>query len=145
VIIDSRSFIDENRKIEMIFRPASNEPVVVEADKSKVFEVLSNIIRNAIKFTKEGTITIISGVIDGAAVVKVKDTGSGIDPEIMPKLFTRFASKSESGTGLGLFIAKNIVEAHGGKIWAENNSDGRGATFAFSLPLAKIEEKEFTK
>jgi signal transduction histidine kinase len=145
VIIDSRSFIDENRKIEMIFRPASNEPVVVEADKSKVFEVLSNIIRNAIKFTKEGTITIISDVIDGAAVVKVKDTGSGIDPEIMPKLFTRFASKSESGTGLGLFIAKNIVEAHGGKIWAENNSDGRGATFAFSLPLAKIEEKEFTK
>jgi signal transduction histidine kinase len=75
----------------------------------------------------------------------VKDTGSGIDPEIMPKLFTRFASKSESGTGLGLFIAKNIVEAHGGKIWAENNPDGRGAMFAFSLPLANIEEKEFTR
>jgi signal transduction histidine kinase len=67
-------------------------------------------------------------------VVKVKDTGSGIDKEILPRLFTKFATKSDTaGTGLGLFIAKSIVEAHGGKIWAEDNRDGRGATFVFSL------------
>jgi two-component system sensor histidine kinase VicK len=68
-------------------------------------------------------------------VVSVKDTGSGIHAEIMPKLFSKFASKSFSGTGLGLYISKSIVEAHGGKIWAENNTDGKGATFSFSLPL----------
>ena len=66
--------------------------------------------------------------------MSVKDKGIGITPEIMPRLFTKFATKSERGTGLGLFISKSIVEAHGGKIWAENNSDGIGATFSFSLP-----------
>jgi signal transduction histidine kinase len=69
-------------------------------------------------------------------VVSVRDTGSGIDPEIFPTLFTKFSSKSLSGTGLGLYISNNIIEAHGGKIWAQNNDQGkRGATFSFSLPL----------
>jgi two-component system sensor histidine kinase VicK len=68
-------------------------------------------------------------------IVNIKDTGMGIDNELLPKLFTKFASKSEKGTGLGLYICKNIVEAHGGKIWAKNNEDGKGATFGFSLPL----------
>ena len=64
------------------------------------------------------------------------DTGEGIDPQIMPRLFTKFATKSHAGgTGLGLFICKGIVEAHGGKIWAENNKDGKGAIFSFTLPL----------
>ena len=63
------------------------------------------------------------------------DTGEGIDPEIMPSLFTKFATKSIVGTGLGLYICKSIIEAHGGKMWAENNSDGIGATFSFTLPL----------
>ena len=70
-------------------------------------------------------------------VVSIKDTVTGIDPEILPRLFTKFATKSVTGTGLGLFISKNIVESHGGKIWAQNNADGIGATFAFSLPLSK--------
>jgi two-component system, OmpR family, sensor histidine kinase VicK len=71
-------------------------------------------------------------------IFSVKDTGQGIDPEILPRLFTKFATKSETGgTGLGLFISKSIIEAHGGKIWAENNTDGKGATFAFSLPLSE--------
>jgi signal transduction histidine kinase len=70
-------------------------------------------------------------------LISIKDTGTGIDPEIMPRLFTKFISKSVEGTGLGLFISKSIIEAHGGKIWAENNADGKGATFAFSLPLSK--------
>ena len=69
-------------------------------------------------------------------IVSIKDTGRGIDPEIFTRLFTRFATQSESGgTGLGLFICKGIIETHGGKIWAENNEDGKGATFSFSLPL----------
>ena len=71
-------------------------------------------------------------------MVSIKDTGTGIDPEIVSRLFEKFASKSYQGTGLGLFISKNIVEAHGGRIGAENNKDGeRGATFYFSLPLSK--------
>ncbi|HKG42208.1 MAG TPA: HAMP domain-containing sensor histidine kinase, partial [Nitrososphaeraceae archaeon] len=73
---------------------------------------------------------------DNHILVSVKDTGTGIDPEILPRLFTKFATKSFEGTGLGLFISKSIIEAHGGKIWAENNSDGKkGATFTFSLPI----------
>ena len=67
-------------------------------------------------------------------IIKIKDTGTGIHPEILPRLFSKFASKSFQGTGLGLYISKGIIEAHGGRIWAENNADERGATFSFSLP-----------
>ena len=70
-------------------------------------------------------------------IISIKDNGTGIDSEIYPRLFTKFASKSFQGTGLGLFISKNIIEAHGGKIWAKNNDDGKGATFSFSLPIIK--------
>jgi signal transduction histidine kinase len=70
-------------------------------------------------------------------LVSIKDPGTGIDSEILPRLFTKFVSKSVAGTGLGLFISKSIVEAHGGRMWAENNTDGNGATFYFSLPLSK--------
>ena len=68
-------------------------------------------------------------------IVSVTDRGMGIDVEILPRLFTKFATKSNQGTGLGLYIAKNIIEAHGGQIWAQDNADGIGATFSFSLPL----------
>jgi signal transduction histidine kinase len=75
---------------------------------------------------------------DKKVLVSIKDDGTGIDLEILPRLFTKFATKSETGgTGLGLFISKSIVESHGGTIWAENNADGKGATFYFSLPLRK--------
>ena len=107
-------------------------------DRYRITQVISNLIDNAIKFTKEegGTVSvnIKKKESDSRVIVDVKDTGSGIDPEIMPRLFTKFTSKSFKGTGLGLFISKNIIEAHGGKIWAENNIDGKGATFSFSLP-----------
>ena len=129
------------------------ENVVIEyyvnADKSRLFQVLSNLINNAIKFT--GINGVISITLDKTeysmsgnsntvkeneyAFVRVKDNGSGINPEIQSRLFSKFATKSDIGTGLGLFIAKSIIEAHGGKIFAENNSDGRGATFTFSLPI----------
>jgi signal transduction histidine kinase len=110
--------------------------LIVLADKDRILQILSNLLGNALKFTKEGRITITTDNEDNQVVVKVKDSGTGIDREIFPKLFEKFASKSEKGTGLGLFISKNITEAHGGRIWAENNPDGIGATFAFTLPIA---------
>jgi signal transduction histidine kinase len=117
---------------------SENNSITVKADKSRVIQVLMNLLSNAVKFTKQGNITITTTqkTMDGLAVISVKDTGTGIDPEILPRLFTKFTTRSDSGTGLGLFISKNIVEAHGGKIWAQNNLDGNGATFTFSLPLS---------
>ncbi len=112
-----------------------NNVIFVEADKERITQVFDNVLSNAIKFTKEGTINVSLESRDSQAVVNVKDNGQGIDPEVLPKLFEKFASKSYQGTGLGLYISKSIVEAHGGKIWAENNADGRGAAFSFSLPL----------
>jgi signal transduction histidine kinase len=97
---------------------------------------------NAIKFTKAGRILVQLRKRKGKKIadnnqliVSVKNEGPGIDPSIMPRLFTKFATKSDKGTGLGLYISKSIIEAHGGKIWAENNSDGRGATFTFTVPI----------
>jgi two-component system sensor histidine kinase VicK len=124
--------------VSILFEP--KQDVFVEADKVRINEVISNLIKNAIQFTKEGIITIAAEeekMNYNEIQVSVKDTGKGIDPEIMPRLFTKFATKSVTGTGLGLFISKAIVEAHGGRIWGENNADGKGATFAFSLPLSK--------
>lgn len=112
-----------------------NKDLIIEADKERIFQVISNLLSNALKFTKEGSIAVTIEKVQKEVIVKVKDSGSGIDREIFPKLFEKFASKSEKGTGLGLFISKNIIEAHGGRIWAENNPDGIGAMFAFSLPL----------
>lgn len=122
--------------IPIIFN--SSELITVLADKVRIFQVISNLINNAIKFTRIGSITInASKNKDGTeALVTIADTGTGIDKEILPRLFTRFASKSNQGTGLGLFLSKKIVEAHGGKIWALNNPNGRGATFAFTLPVS---------
>jgi two-component system, OmpR family, sensor histidine kinase VicK len=120
--------------------------IFVQADKGRITQVIDNLLSNALKFTKEGTISINlerkkdDDYHNDYVLISVKDTGQGINPEILPKLFTKFATKSETGgTGLGLFISKSIVEAHGGKIRAENNSDGKGATFAFSLPIVNKE------
>ena len=135
VIDDVRNLIPQEKDIQIRFESnVKKSSVMVEGDKERIFEVISNFLYNAIKFTEEGEIVVVLDEKDGQAMVSVRDTGSGIAPEVYPNLFTKFTTKSERGTGLGLFIAKNIVEAHGGKIWAENNSDGRGATFTFSLP-----------
>jgi signal transduction histidine kinase len=113
---------------------------LVEADRGRLNQVISNLLDNAIKFTQKGSIVISSARKDNNdnnnVIISIKDTGIGIDPEIMPRLFSKFASKSFVGTGLGLFISKSIIEAHDGKIWAENNPDGKGATFTFTLPLS---------
>jgi signal transduction histidine kinase len=108
---------------------------MIEGDRGRIFEVISNLLNNAIKFTKKDEVIVVLDEKDGQAIVSVRDTGSSIALEIYPNLFTKFATKSERSTGLGLFFAKNIIEAHGGKVWAENNSNGMGATFRFSLPI----------
>jgi signal transduction histidine kinase len=158
VIKDVEKQISDPNKLKILFTEP-REAIFVDADKVRIYQVIANLLNNAIKFTKEGTISVSVKVTqqqrdenkekkardyggsDGAdrstrqVIVSVKDSGVGIDPEILPKLFTKFATKSQIGTGLGLFISKSIIEAHGGKIWAENNSDGKGATFSFSLPI----------
>jgi signal transduction histidine kinase len=134
----------------------ATDEIFVDADKDRISQVISNLLNNAIKSTKAGTITVAAnsikkciGVDDATGqevIVTIKDTGSGVDPQILPRLFTKFATKSQSGTGLGLFISKNIIESHGGKIWLgdangeNNNNNGvggnKGATFSFSLPIS---------
>lgn len=127
------------KSIKIVYENHKDNNFVVEGDKSRLTQIISNIIDNAIKFTNDlGTCVYIiteKGTKDNEVVVSVKDKGTGIDKEIMPKLFTKFVSKSEKGIGLGLYICKKIIEAHGGNIWAQNNPDGKGATFSFSLPL----------
>jgi two-component system, OmpR family, sensor histidine kinase VicK len=120
------------------------DEVLVEADRLRLMQVVSNLLTNAIKFTEHGTVSIrIEMRIDNNgsnhAVVSIRDNGQGIDPSIMSRLFEKFATKCDksTGLGLGLFISKNIIESYGGKIWAENNPEGKGATFTFSLPLAR--------
>jgi signal transduction histidine kinase len=130
---------DNKSKIKLVYNPIENNNIIVYADKFRLTQVISNLIDNAIKFTEEkrgGTVSVNIKKKNGRwVIVSVKDTGIGIDSEIMPRLFTKFATKSFKGTGLGLFISKEIIEAHGGKIWAENNIGGMGATFNFSLPI----------
>ncbi|MFY9798662.1 MAG: ATP-binding protein [Candidatus Nitrosopolaris sp.] len=123
-----------NKNVQLLYQP---QDIQLEADKGRMSQVISNLLSNATKFTKIGTIIIATKIDEdnNAILISVKDTGTGIDPEILPELFSKFRTKSFSGAGLGLFISKSIVEAHGGKIWAENNSDSNGTTFTFSLPL----------
>jgi signal transduction histidine kinase len=135
VIFDIKNQIRDPDKLQIVFLKPK-KPLYVMADKLRLYQVIANLVGNAIKFTHEGIISIGTYVKDDSKlVITVKDTGKGIDSHIMPRLFTKFATLSNSGTGLGLYISKSIVEAHGGKMWAENNSKGRGATFSFSLPI----------
>ncbi len=155
VIKDIEKQISDPNKSKILFTEP-REAIFVDADKTRIYQVIANLLNNAIKLTREGTISVSVKVTQKKGgnkeeekeegrdygsnsskhvIVSVKDSGAGINPEILPRLFTKFATKSDKGTGLGLFISKSIVESHGGKIWAENNSNGKGATFAFSLPI----------
>jgi signal transduction histidine kinase len=132
---DCRNQIEKaHGNIRLLFEP---KDIIIEADKGRIVQVVSNLLNNAVKFTRDGTVYVEAEQKADQVIVSIEDTGQGIDPEILPRLFSKFATKSFSGTGLGLFISKSIIESHGGKIWAENNSiDGkRGATFYFSLPI----------
>jgi two-component system sensor histidine kinase VicK len=140
---DIKSQTNYKKSIRLIYddsKKESSSPLLVEADKGRLIQVISNLLSNAIKFTKEeGTITVATEKRRNnnmeLLLVRIKDTGTGIDDDIMPRLFEKFVTRSEKGIGLGLFISKSIIEAHGGSIWAENNADGKGATFTFNLPL----------
>jgi two-component system, OmpR family, sensor histidine kinase VicK len=138
-ITTNTDFKNENRNVRLLYQLDNNNNSIffVEADKEKLVQVISNLLSNAIKFTKEGTITITTArKKDNQVVIGVKDTGTGIESDILPRLFSKFTTKSFSGIGLGLFICKSIVEAHGGKIWAENNNNRhgeKGASFYFTL------------
>jgi len=138
-ITDSRNHIkrESNYNIEFIYK--DRKDIFIEADKARIIQVISNLLCNSIKFTNQGTVTISVEEKDTyQIVVSIKDTGIGIDPEIVSRLFSKFATKSSTGTGLGLFISKSIIESHGGMIWAENNPDEeKGAIFYFSLPLGR--------
>jgi signal transduction histidine kinase len=130
----------DQRHVKISFLPSEN--FIIHGDKMRISQVVSNLLSNAIKFTEDPGAIIISTEKkkdEGGrffADILIKDTGAGIDPAILPRLYTKFASKSErGGTGLGLYISKSIIEAHSGRIWADNNPDGKGATFSFSLPL----------
>jgi signal transduction histidine kinase len=157
---------------------AGSDSFLVEADRTKISQVVSNLLSNALSSirlkdgTKEGRISIsiskrdkkktksVIGIAEKGhdqsnntdeITVSIKDNGQGIPPDVAPNLFTKFVSGSDSGTGLGLYISKNIIEAHGGRIWASNNDaaaasaaeDGTtastcsGATFSFTLPIFK--------
>jgi signal transduction histidine kinase len=139
--------LPQSNQVKLEFKNMMNAggDIFVVGDRNRITQVISNLLDNALKFTSEGLVSV-----DVArkkkqeeqdhqeeAIVTIEDTGSGINPEIFPRLFTKFSTKSFSGTGLGLYISKKIIEAHGGKIWAQNNNDkGKcGATFSFSLSL----------
>jgi signal transduction histidine kinase len=133
-------------ELPQFYYEAGEDIIFVKADKARVARVITNLLTNAFKFTRSGLISVkcrreyqndetISNH-HGNAIINIKDSGSGIAPDIFSRLFAKFATNSMSGTGLGLFICKSIVEAHGGKIWAENNQNETGATFSFSLPIA---------
>ncbi|MGI9012136.1 MAG: sensor histidine kinase [Nitrososphaeraceae archaeon] len=154
IIQSNKANNDKNTNIQLIYPQLSAEPLFVYADKNRIQQVLSNLLSNALKFTEDGVITInTEKFMDIVNInsnennkekefvsIKIKDTGKGIDPEVLPRLFEKFATKSDKGTGLGLYISKNIIDAHGGKIWGEdNNKYGKnGAEFGFTLPLYNI-------
>jgi len=152
VLQDFSTQLKDDTRIKLDYR--SDGDVWVVADKNRIIQVTSNLLDNAIKFTKSGRILVQLRkrkskkiAVNNQVIVSIKDEGPGIDPSIMPRLFTKFASKSEKGTGLGLFVSKSIIEAHGGEIWAKNNrisrtrsrgegsGGGTGAIFSFSLPV----------
>ena len=122
----------KSKGLKILYEPIH---VRVFADRYRITQVISNIINNAIKFTDQGSIYIEGTVSSSELTIKITDTGKGIDKEIVNRLFDKFVSRSEQGTGLGLFISKNIMESHGGTIIGYNNENGTGATFVFTLPL----------
>jgi signal transduction histidine kinase len=138
----NRNQITKTNKILLEFGGYDSD-IVIKADKDKIAQVMSNLLNNAFKFTmkrqtEKANICVSCQRQDNdMAVVSVEDNGPGIDSDIMPRLFTKFATSKSSlgGTGLGLFISKSIIEAHGGRIWAENRADGNGAAFYFAIPL----------
>jgi signal transduction histidine kinase len=140
IMINYRDRIKGDRKFNTVFEDSSapNDNKILNADKSRLTQVIISLIDNAVEFTKdEDEIIINMKKINKEKEIEVtiSDPGHGIHPDDLPLLFTRFIKKSSRGTGLGLYISKKIIEAHGGRIWAKNNQDGNGVTFGFGLPV----------
>jgi signal transduction histidine kinase len=136
-IIDASQHIGK-KNLKFSYVPAEDSRrVIIKADKVRIAQVLTNLLDNSINSGQEGIISVTTAIDPdtNSIIVSVKDDGSGINPHILPRLFSKFATASERGTGLGLYISKKIIDAHDGKIWAENNKEGKGATFGFTLPL----------
>ena len=153
VVEDQRSHVEkENQNVKLLYNNKydSEDSPIVDADKDRITQVISNILNNAIKFASNqkdngGTVSVTLEKNHSnreEAIVSIRDNGEGIHQEILPRLFTKFATKSFAGTGLGLYISKSIIEEHGGKMWAQNNSDGQGATFTFTLPVTNNKKNE---
>jgi two-component system sensor histidine kinase VicK len=164
VIQDLSTQLKDDNRIRIDYK--SDGDVWINADKNRIIQVISNLVDNAIKFTRTGKVWVELKKKNGEkiadnnqVIISIKDEGPGIDSAMMPRLFSKFTSKSEKGTGLGLFISKSIIEAHGGEIWAKNNrasetkrtegkdniNDGDGddgATFSFSLPVKPSQKPE---
>jgi two-component system, OmpR family, sensor histidine kinase VicK len=138
---DDNTNRDKKDDTKLFFESRVKEDIFLEADKDRLTQVICNLLDNAFKFTngygEKVQVTLEKQEDQGAhhAIVSIEDTGTGIDPEILPRLFSKFVTKSQKGTGIGLYISRNIVEAHGGKLLAENNTNGQGATFTITLPL----------
>jgi signal transduction histidine kinase len=152
---NNKNSYSKKSETKLLFEPRVKEDIFVEADEERLMQVMYNLLDNAFKFIDSdgGTVRItlekqeqqLGDLIiqerhhqqEPHAIIRIKDTGTGIDPEILPRLFSKFATKSQRGTGLGLYISKNIVDSHGGKLYAENNTNDKGATFTIILPLLK--------
>jgi two-component system sensor histidine kinase VicK len=136
---------NNNSKVQIDFKTIQQKnsdyfSLFVKADKDRIAQVIFNPLNNAVKFSHKNskikvTLSLQKKDKKNYALIKIKDSGNGIDSSILPIIFTKFVSTSKDGTGLGLYLCKSIVEDHGGRIWAENNKDNNGATFAFTLPL----------
>lgn len=155
---------DNAIKLNFVSNDQLGDSFIVDGDSERMTRVISNILCNAIKFTVNGSINVmirkeknkyyavdnrytingsdIKGDHEYNIICTILDTGPGIDASIIDKVFNKFETKSESGLGLGLYISKSIVEAHGGKIWAENNRNGKGATFSFSIPSSSSSKSD---
>ena len=119
--------------------PIETSNILIYADKGRITQVVYNLLDNAIKFTPDGIVSVVLAIRNNRnnskeIILSIKDNGTGIHPAIIPNLFSVFVSKSDTGTGLGLFISKNIIETHGGHMWGESNVNEKGATFSFSFP-----------
>jgi signal transduction histidine kinase len=144
---ENQNITKEKNGIKLLYEP---KDIFLEADKLRLSRVISNLLNNAIHFTKNGNITITTKETKTndndntkleqkeQVLVSIKDTGPGIPSILLQKLFSKFISTASSGTGLGLFVSKSIIKAHGGEIWAENNPDGEGATFSFRIPKIQV-------
>ncbi|MGI0088459.1 MAG: sensor histidine kinase [Nitrosotalea sp.] len=135
-IIRDETIQVDNKEINVLHK-TNGKKILVWADRDRISQVISNLLHNAIKFTNKGEIMIVSELAGNNVKISVKDSGEGIDHAIIPILFSKFVTKSDKGTGLGLYICKGIIEAHEGSIFAQNNAgnDGGGATFSFIFPL----------